>query len=51
MGLLGKEYAKDQERRLTVDLNDAVSVTIPPSLLEQSCFGSRRYYGYSGWDF
>ncbi|KAL5471139.1 hypothetical protein EMCRGX_G029222 [Ephydatia muelleri] len=41
VGFLGKEYAaKDQEKRLTIDLpklkNDAASVT-NPSLLEQSC--------------
>ena len=34
IGLLGKEYAKDQQRGLTMDLtklkNDAASVTNPP---------------------
>ena len=45
--MLGKEYAKDQERRLTMDLtklkNDAASVTNPPSLLEQSVVEMIRY--------
>ena len=43
VGLLGKEYAKDQERRLTMDLtklkNDAASVTPPPPL----SFGAKLF--------